>query len=108
MPVSMMLCGGMFGLRTYRHRKFAIDPRLSGLTSPVHPKHIIRTATKQRKESWNRGMHVSITGDVGIYLGREAMGIDWMNGNELSQAIPPAYTEHIGRQLIAAIKEKAA
>jgi DNA (cytosine-5)-methyltransferase 1 len=28
------------------------------------------------------------------------MGIDWMNGSELSQAIPPAYTEWIGKQLM--------
>ena len=32
---------------------------------------------------------------------REAMGIDWMTGNELSQAIPPAYTRFIGEYLLA-------
>ncbi|MFT6347115.1 MAG: DNA (cytosine-5)-methyltransferase 1 [Psychromonas sp.] len=28
------------------------------------------------------------------------MGIDWLGQKELAQAIPPIYTEHIGRQLI--------
>jgi len=31
------------------------------------------------------------------------MGIDWMTRDELSEAIPPAYTEHIGGQLMAHI-----
>jgi DNA (cytosine-5)-methyltransferase 1 len=31
----------------------------------------------------------------------DAMGIDWMNGRELNEAIPPAYTEYIGKQLMA-------
>ena len=31
----------------------------------------------------------------------EAMGIDWMDVSGLSQAIPPAYTEYIGRYLLA-------
>ena len=100
MIADLVLCGGMFGLRTYRHRKFSVDPRMEvKVTAPPHPKHVIRTATKQRRASFDAGMHVSITGDVGTYLGPACMGIDWMNGNELSQAIPPAYTEHIGRQL---------
>lgn len=36
--------------------------------------------------------------------GRALMGVDWpMAWRELREAIPPAYTEHLGRQLIAAL-----
>jgi DNA (cytosine-5)-methyltransferase 1 len=39
--------------------------------------------------------------------GREAMGIDWMNRDELSEAVPPAYSEHIGQYLMAAVRAGA-
>ncbi len=94
---SITLCGGMFGLRTYRHRRFESSLRL---TAPAHPDHVIRTATSRRRERWDAGWHVSITGNVGTYLGAEAMGVDWMTGDELCQAIPPAYTAHVGDQVL--------
>jgi DNA (cytosine-5)-methyltransferase 1 len=31
------------------------------------------------------------------------MGIDWMTGGELSEAVPPAYAEFVGRQLMLAL-----
>jgi DNA (cytosine-5)-methyltransferase 1 len=34
---------------------------------------------------------------------RDAMGMDWPDSAGLANAIPPAYTEHIGRQLIEAL-----
>jgi DNA (cytosine-5)-methyltransferase 1 len=98
---SIVLCGGMFGLRTYRHRRFESN---ATLLAPEHPKHVIRTATKRRRELWDLGWHVSITGDVGTYVGPAAMGIDWMTGNELCEAIPPAYTQILGEQLVDACR----
>jgi DNA (cytosine-5)-methyltransferase 1 len=104
---GVVLCGGMWGLRTYRHRRFELSPSLR-IPEPPHPPHVIRTATKRRRELWNQGWHVSITGDVGVYVGPEAMGIDWMTGNELCEAIPPAYAEYVGGLLVAAVQERAA
>lgn len=44
---------------------------------------------------------------LGTDRGREAMGIDWMNRDELSESIPPVYTEHIGKHLMAALEVAA-
>jgi DNA (cytosine-5)-methyltransferase 1 len=43
-----------------------------------------------------------------VAAARQAMGIDWMTQAELSQAIPPAYTEFIGRQLIELLRQDRA
>ena len=42
----------------------------------------------------------------GWRLAAEAMGIDWMKRDELTQAIPPAYTEFIGTRLLEVSKEQ--
>lgn len=110
---SVVLCGEMFQLRTIRHRRFEPSPGLR-LIAPPHPRpgeligeircdslgHRRPTATKRRRERWDQGWHVSITGDVGTYVGPAAMGIDWMTGDELCEAIPPVYAEHVGAQLL--------
>lgn len=99
------LCGEMFGLRTIRHRRFETSWLMF---QPHHPPHTAKTSTKKRRACLDAGMHISITGDVGSYVGMPCMGIDWMTGNELSQAIPPAYAEFIGRAALAYINHREA
>ena len=93
-PVT--LCGTMFGLKTYRHRLFETNWEL---TPPAHPEHVAKQTKMGRPPVDGEFMQV-----VGHYSGaqaaREAMGIDWMNQREMAEAIPPAYTEFIGAQLI--------
>ena len=99
MRVDLRLCGGMFGLRTYRHRWFEFaDP----MFPPVlpHPKHRILTDARKRRAGWDAGMHTSVTGDVTVEIASEALGIDWMDADGLAQAIPPAYTAVVGAHLL--------
>lgn len=99
---DLTLCGSMFGLRSYRHRHFECS---FPIAQPDHPKHKVRVNRRgeNRREHWANGGFLTITGDIGTYCGPEAMGIDWMSGNEMSEAIPPAYSEYIGRAALAHI-----
>ena len=97
------LCGTMFpGLRVIRHRCFESSVPLEAPPhEPIweHPKVIQRAADLVPGESW-----LTVAGN--FPAPREeacaAMGIDWtMTREEVAEAIPPAYTELIGPQLIA-------
>lgn len=103
----VMLCGAMFGLRVYRHRLFESSELLY---APPHPAHVQACAPifagGLRKcggfrAAWDAGAFVTIAGgSFHAACGRIAMGIEWMTRDELCQAIPPAFTEFLGAQLM--------
>lgn len=90
------LCGEMFGLATYRHRLFETNWELR---VPEHPEHVARTTKMGRAPVEGEYMHV-VGNFSGVQRAREVMGMPWANRDGLREAIPPAYTEWIGRQLI--------
>jgi DNA (cytosine-5)-methyltransferase 1 len=101
----VMLCGTMFhGLRVLRHRLFESNVPL---TAPPHGRHPLVFTHDKRKAHYGRlnqnTSFVQVTGGGNATVANklDAMGIDWMTGREVNEAIPPAYTEHIGRQLLA-------
>jgi DNA (cytosine-5)-methyltransferase 1 len=98
------LCGAMFGLGTYRHRLFESNV---ALVQPVHPAHTARTTKMGRKPEAGEMMHV-VGNFSGVEQARVAMGIDWMTRDGLRESIPPAYTEFVGGQLLAAVRSVAA
>ncbi len=105
MQSPMTLCGTSFGLPLKRHRCFESSELLlaracSHLTEPKYP-----TQFRPKKGSNPLACHVQVYGNSkGAALWPAAMGIDWMQRRELAQAIPPAYTEFIGAQLLQALE----
>lgn len=101
------ICGASIpGLRVIRHRLFESNVPLTGTPCPdVHP--LVFTYDK-RKGHFGRldqdTAYVQVTGGGNCRLANklDAMGIDWMTGAEVNEAIPPAYAHHIGRQLLEA------
>jgi DNA (cytosine-5)-methyltransferase 1 len=100
----VMLCGTMFkGLRVLRHRLFEANfPILTPKHGP-HPK--VHTFDKRKSHFGKTNdmldfVQVTGGGNCTIAAARDAMGIDWMTKNEMNEAIPPAYTRFIGKQLM--------
>ena len=103
-PVA--LCGVMFGLKVFRHRLFETSEFILQLPHPHH---------RSRRIGFDGFCCVAGHGDGGKrtrvdrYHRRKdawqsAMGITWMTKPELTQAIPPAFTEWLGTQMISTLE----
>lgn len=103
MPDSFVLCGSTFGLPIVRHRRFEVHP----------PMGLQPSACSQGK--WGR----AVDHGPGFYpYARKSWAAawrehvlpvvwPWMTLEEAGQAIPPAYTEHIGEFLMRDVKARA-
>ena len=99
----IVLCGTMFPeLRVLRHRLFETN---FPIYCPPHRRHPLvhthdrRKAHYGRTNEWVDYVQVTGGGNCTIAAASDAMGIDWMIKREINEAIPPAYTEYIGRSL---------
>lgn len=111
MPNAVMLCGSMFGLgamcvdgqwrQLRRHRLFEHSPDVL-----AWPPYVCGHVGQPIGVYGNGGggPESSVRGYKGTKAEScEALGTPWMSRRGVSQAIPPAYTEHIGAALLAAV-----
>lgn len=109
---TITLCGDPFGLGVKRHRLFETSFFIWNPPQcrPDHPNFVVsvfgggalsRTPLNGSSENFMQcRVHVPHS------EAKRHMGIDWMNRDELSEAIPPAYTEFIGEQLLEHIANR--
>ncbi|MFI9171674.1 DNA methylase [Streptomyces lincolnensis] len=104
---DLSLCGEMFGLGVLRHRNFELGR--FGVTQPTHRRH------RGYVRGWRHGVYrdgpyVAAYGDGGgkasVAEMQQAMQITWTDvPEELTEAIPPAYTRWIGTAYLTARQE---
>ena len=99
------LCGSTFGLDVRRHRLFESNVPL------VAPPCEHGWQTPRFPAATNRAPNSRRTVEVGVWripleTQQRAMGIDWMGLDDLTESIPPDYTEWVGRQLALAIRRR--
>jgi DNA (cytosine-5)-methyltransferase 1 len=105
----VILCGSHFGLEVRRHRGFEANfpmlvPSCTHLFQPV----VVGVYGDHPEDSVIRKGHPAIRARS-VEHAQAAMGIKWMTEwTELKEAIPPAYTEHIGYYLLAEVAVRAA
>ncbi len=103
---TVSLCGSSFGLRVRRHRKFATNfwvwPATCQHQAQGPPVGVYGHGGP--KNPGGRGRRYKNRAEASAAMG----GLDWMSLHEMVEAIPPAYTEFIGRQLLQALGQPVA
>lgn len=112
MPGSLVLCGASFGLGATcrdgvyrplrRHRRFESSVFLMGPGCACDGREPVGVYGTGGGGRMTRGYKAHPE------EAREAMGIDWMTREDICQAIPPAYTQLIGEQVIDHLTRAAA
>jgi DNA (cytosine-5)-methyltransferase 1 len=102
---GIILCGSMFDLPIQRHRNFEtsmllFQPPCQHERWTHRPYTITGNGSKTAKE-YHHSNHIAKAEAA------EMMGMPWATWDEVKLAIPPAYTEWIGRQLLASIEAVA-
>ncbi len=107
----VQLCGSAFGLPIRRHRRFESSLPIVGLPCEHHREGEKKywTSFRGKDRKYRRSAVVQVYGQgAETHHWGPALGIDWMTPRELTQAIPPAYTEYIGKQIIGLCESRAA
>jgi DNA (cytosine-5)-methyltransferase 1 len=103
MPTSVLLCGATFRLPIIRHRRFEVEPELVLLPSCCPQRSHARAVTH------GPGFYPYARGSWEAAWRKHVLPVvwPWMTLAEAGQAIPPAYTEHLGSHLIDHLNAEA-
>jgi DNA (cytosine-5)-methyltransferase 1 len=110
MRADYRLCGCMFGLRIpdamlARERGFETSWHGFNLRPPCSHDLPVATITGKGTPTATRK---ALGRNISVQDRRDLLDVPWMGRDESSQAIPPAYTEYIGAQLLEHLKQAAA
>ena len=92
----MMLNGTFFGLKVNRKRYFELSWPLPFMLIPIDPPSQFRMGRPIKEGS----MITPVGHFSNVPYAKRQMGIDWMTRRELNEAIPPAYCQFIGKELM--------
>ena len=99
----LKLCGSSFGLGVWRHRLFETNWPIGMLPPCSHAEHPLPLDVTGTGGPGGRHRKPRSIAQAGA-----AMGIGWMTRAELSEAIPPMYTEFLGAALLEHIDAQVA